>query len=138
MKIFALALVCCAAALAQDKVPVKVSKLETPEKALQLEVVVPAKPDAVWTAFTTSEGLNTWLWKDCTVDLKKGGGWIVHYSPTATGGGTIESLKPGKEIVIHAMAPEQFPEVRRLGTTATFAFEPAGAGTKVTLTQTGW
>ena len=70
-------------------VPETLAVKRAPEKALKFEVVVPAKPEVVWTAFTTSQGLNTWLWKDCTVELRKGGGWTVHYSPTATGGGTM-------------------------------------------------
>lgn len=36
------------------------------------------------------------------------------------------------------MAPEKFPEVRKVGTTATFDFEPVGDKTRVTLTQAGW
>jgi uncharacterized protein YndB with AHSA1/START domain len=138
MKTMALALTLCAAALAQtDAPPVKVTRLSSPEKALKFEVLIPGKIADVWTAFTTTEGLNTWLWKDCTVDLRAGGGWTVHF-PGSTGGGTIVSLKDGRQVVIHAMAPEKFPEVRRAGTTATFDFEPAGDQTRVTLTQTGW
>jgi uncharacterized protein YndB with AHSA1/START domain len=100
---------------------VKVTRIESP-KALKFEVVVPAKLDDVWTAFTTNDGLNTWLWQDCTVDLRNGGGWTVHYPGPATGGGTIISFQPKRQLVIHAMAPEKFPEVRATGTTATFDF----------------
>ena len=134
MKSAILAIALCGAAAAQ----VKVSKLATPEKALKFEVVVPAPVDEVWMAFSTSAGLNTWLWRDCTVDLVPGGGWIVHYPGGATGGGTIVSFDPGRRIEIHAMAPEKFPEVRRVGTTAVFEFAPDGEKTRVTLTQTGW
>jgi uncharacterized protein YndB with AHSA1/START domain len=141
MKTLTLAVALCAATLAQDApkppVSVKVTRLESP-KALKFEVVVPANVDDVWTAFTTSAGLNTWLWKDCTVDLREGGGWIVHYPGGSTGGGAIVSFKPGRQIVIHAMAPDKFPEVRTVGTTATFDFEPVDGKTRVTLTQTGW
>ena len=146
MKTFAFSLALCAAALSQDapKPPasVKVTRIDAP-KALKFEVVVPAKIEDVWTAFTTSGGLNTWLWKDCTVDLREGGGWTVHYPGGATGGGTIVSFQDGRQIVIHAMAPEKFPEVRRAGTTATFDFEALNDGTggdktRVTLVQTGW
>src|SRR5882724_7722322 len=120
MKSIALTLACCAAALAQpEPSPVKVNKLTTPGKALKFEVLIPGKGADVWNAFTTTEGLNTWLWKDCTVDLRPGGGWTVHYPGGATGGGTIVSLQTGRQVVIHAMAPEKFPEVRRVGTTAT-------------------
>lgn len=119
--------------------PVKVTKLTAPEKALTFEVVVPAKPAEVWAALTTVAGLNTWLWRDCTVELREGGEWTVHYPGGATGGGTIVSFDTGRRLTIHAMAPEKFPEVRRTGTTAVFEIAPEGDGaTKVTLTQTGW
>src|SRR5579862_3796129 len=102
------------AAPAQDapkkKSPVEVTRVSQPEKALKFEVVVPAKPADVWQAFTTGSGLQTWLWQDCTVDLREGGGWIVHYPGGKTGGGTVVSFKPGRQVVIHAMAPEKFPE----------------------------
>ncbi len=141
MKTLGLAIAICATAFAQDapKPPasVKVTRLDSP-KALKFEVLIPGKLDDVWTAFTTGAGLNTWLWKDCTVDLREGGGWLVHYPGGATGGGTIVSFQPARRIVIHAMAPEKFPEVRSVGTTATFDFEAVGDKTRVSLTQIGW
>jgi uncharacterized protein YndB with AHSA1/START domain len=117
---------------------VKVTKLEEPEKALLFEVTVPAKLDEVWRAFTTKEGAQEWLWPDMTVELKEGGDWIVHYPGGKTGGGTIVGFEPMHSITMRAMAPEQFPEVRRERTTAVFRFEAAESGTKVTLLQTGW
>src|SRR5579871_5890383 len=117
---------------------VTMTKISSPEKALRFEVVVPGKPAEVWQAFSTSAGLSTWLWKDCTVDLREGGGWIVHYPGGKTGGGTIVSFQDGRQMTIHAMAPEQFPEERSVGTTAVFEFSAAEGGTRVTLTQTGW
>jgi len=102
-------------------------------------VRVPGTRDAVWQAFTTTEGLNSWLWKDCAVDLRKGGSWIVNFPGGKTGGGTIEKFKRGSEIRMHAMAPEQFPTVRSVGTTAVFQFQAVGdTATIVRLVQTGW
>jgi uncharacterized protein YndB with AHSA1/START domain len=145
-KLFCIAL--CAAPLAahaqntdaapKGKSPVEVTRVKEPEKALKFGVVVAAKPADVWQAFTTSAGLDTWLWQDCTVDLREGGGWIVHFPGGKTAGGTIVSFRDGRQLVLHAMAPEQFPEVRKAGTTAVFDFEQEGEGTRVTLTQTGW
>jgi uncharacterized protein YndB with AHSA1/START domain len=122
---------------AGDK-PVKVSKIDNPEKALLFEVTVPAKLDDVWRAFTTKEGAQEWLWPDMTVELRDGGDWIVHYPGGKTGGGTIVSFEPMQSITMRAMAPERFPEVRRERTTAVFRFEATDSGTKVTLLQTGW
>jgi uncharacterized protein YndB with AHSA1/START domain len=124
-------------AIASDN-PVKVSKTDSPEKALFFEVTVPAKLDDVWRAFTTKEGAEEWLWPDMTVELREGGDWIVHYPGGKTGGGTIVSFEPMQSITLRAMAPEQFPEVRRERTTAVFRFEATESGTKVTLLQTGW
>lgn len=125
--------------MTQPPGPVLVQQIAAPEKALRFEVVVPASVDQVWTAFSTSEGLRTWLWKEARVDLRPGGDWIVQYTPTATGGGTIASFEPGRELAIRALAPERFPTVRQTRTLAVFRFEPSGpTATRVTLVQTGW
>ena len=106
--------------------PVTVEKVATPAKALRFEVVVPASLDDVWNAFGTKAGMETWIWREARVDLRPGGEWTVVYTPTATGGGTIVSLIPKKQIVMSAMAPEQFPTVRKERTTATWGFESLG------------
>lgn len=119
--------------------PVTVTKIEQPAKALRFEAIVPASVDDVWTAFATSEGLATWLWRDVRVDARPGGDWLVLYPGGKTGGGTIVSITPKQQIVISALAPEQFPVVRATRTRATFEFSPVSAtSTKVTLVQTGW
>jgi uncharacterized protein YndB with AHSA1/START domain len=107
------------------------------DKALIIELTIPAPLGDVWDAFTTQKGLSTWLAPNVTVDLRPGGDWIVHF-PQSTGGGTILSFVPQKEIVISALAPEKFPVVRAARTHAVFTFEPRGASTLVRLTQTGW
>jgi uncharacterized protein YndB with AHSA1/START domain len=118
--------------------PVKMTKLAAPEKALIFEVLVPAKPADVWKAFSTSDGLSTWLTPGAVVDLRKGGEWTAHFPGGSTGGGTIKSYVPEKEMTIAALCPEQFPNVRRERTNAKFEFVPADNGTLVRLTQTGW
>jgi uncharacterized protein YndB with AHSA1/START domain len=119
--------------------PVTVTKIREPKKELQMEVQVPGARDSVWQAFTTTAGLDSWMWRDCSVDLRRGGGWLIHFPGGSTGGGTIERFKRGHEITIHAMAPETFPTVRAKGTTAVFQFEAVGdTATRVRLIQTGW
>jgi uncharacterized protein YndB with AHSA1/START domain len=118
--------------------PVTVVKQQTPEKALILEVTIPAPPAAVWQAFATSDGLSTWLTPGAVVDLRKGGEWTAHFPGGKTGGGTILGFTPEKEMILAAMAPEQFPAVRSERTTATFRFTAKGNSTQVRLVQTGW
>jgi uncharacterized protein YndB with AHSA1/START domain len=118
--------------------PVTVTKVAGPEKALRFEVTVSASLDDVWGAFTTTDGLATWLWRDVRVDLRPGGDWFAIF-PQSTGGGTIVSLTPKTQLVIAALAPERFPMVREARTQATFQFAAVTpVSTKVTLVQTGW
>jgi hypothetical protein len=72
------------------------------------------------------------------VDLRPGGEWTAHFPGGKTGGGTIVSFVPEQEMVLMAMAPEQFPAVRAQRTRARFQFESRGEFTVVRLTQTGW
>lgn len=119
--------------------PVTTERLTTPEKALHFAVVVPAPIAEVWDALTTTAGLQTWLWRDVRTELRPGGDWLVLYTPTATGGGTIVSFVPQRELVLRALAPEQFPTVRRTRTDVTFQLTAVSATTtRVTLHQTGW
>jgi uncharacterized protein YndB with AHSA1/START domain len=119
---------------------VTVTETALPEKRLDFEVTVPAPIDKVWTALTTSDGLKTWLWQDCRVDLRPGGDWLVNYPGGSTGGGTITAFEAPSRIEIAAMAPEQFPTVRRERTRAVFTLKAAadGKSTLVELAQTGW
>jgi uncharacterized protein YndB with AHSA1/START domain len=107
------------------------------DKELVIEVTVPAAVPEVWKAFTTKEGLSTWLAPQVSVDLRPGGDWIVHF-PGSTGGGTIVSFIPEHQLVISALAPDKFPAVRARRTLAVFEFKRRGDHTVVRLTQTGW
>jgi uncharacterized protein YndB with AHSA1/START domain len=91
----------------------------------------------VWRAFTTNEGLSSWLAPDVSVDLRKGGDWLVKF-PGSTAGGTIVSFVPQKELVLRALAPDRFPHVRTARTHAVFTFTAKGNNTLVRLSQTGW
>jgi uncharacterized protein YndB with AHSA1/START domain len=118
--------------------PVTVTKITSPERALRFEVTVAASVDEVWAAFTTNDGLATWLWRDTRVDARPGGDWLAIF-PQSTAGGTIVSLTPKTQLVIAAMAPEKFPAVRAARTRALFEFAAvSAASTRVSLLQTGW
>jgi uncharacterized protein YndB with AHSA1/START domain len=130
-------LVAIASAFGQSQA-VTVTKESTPVKALVFEVMVPAPRAEVWQAFTTSDGLSTWLTPGAVTELRNGGGWTAHFPGGKTGGGTILSFVPQQEVVMSAMAPEKFPTVRAERTTAKFQFEAKGDTTLIRLVQTGW
>ncbi|MCA1582627.1 MAG: SRPBCC domain-containing protein [Acidobacteria bacterium] len=118
---------------------VKVTETRSPAKRLYFEVVVPATPERVWAAFTTSEGLTTWLAPSAKVRLELGGEWQVSFGSGAPSGGNVLSWLPMEMLSVNAMAPEWFPTVRRDRTIAVFRFEPVGEKqTRVRLAQIGW
>ena len=106
-------------------------------QALVIELSIPAPLPEVWKAFTTTDGLSSWLAPEVSVDLRKGGDWLIKF-PGSTAGGTIVSFVPQKELVLSALAPDRFPHVRAARTRAVFTFTAKGNNTLVRLSQTGW
>jgi uncharacterized protein YndB with AHSA1/START domain len=118
---------------------VTVTVTRAAQKMLEFKVDVPAPLDAVWESMTTSAGLITWLTPDAEVDLRPGGNWLAKFPGAPPGGGKIENFTPKTRIAIRAMAPDQFPTVRREGTDAVFEMASLDPQTtRVTLTQTDW
>jgi uncharacterized protein YndB with AHSA1/START domain len=118
---------------------VEVTLTRAPEKRLDFVVVVPANLDQVWQAMTTSEGLSTWLWAVSKVDLRLGGAWEADFPGGKTAGGNILSFLPQEMLALSAMAPEEFPTVRRERTQAVFFFESVDpTHTRIRLSQIGW
>src|ERR1700679_356344 len=101
MKIF---LLFALAVVAFAESPVTLIRQPAPDKALILEVTIPAGRAEVWRAFSTSAGLSTWLTPHAAVDLREGGEWTAHYPGGHTGGGTIVSFVPMREMTLRAMA----------------------------------
>src|ERR1700683_94630 len=119
---------------------VTITRTTSPEKRLDFEVTIPASVPDVWEALSTSKGLSTWLFPNAVVDLRPGGDWLVKFPGGSTGGGTIIAFVPQQKIEIAALAPDQFPTVRRERTHATFELRASadGKATVLHLTQTGW
>src|SRR5579863_2392293 len=122
-----------------DDSPVKVTKTSVPQKRLDFEVEIPAPVNEVWNCFSTREGMISWITPDAEIEMRVGGDWLAKYPGVLPGGGKIVSFEPEQFITIHAMAPEQFPTVRKEGTTAVFTFIVLDEHhTIVHLSQVGW
>jgi uncharacterized protein YndB with AHSA1/START domain len=124
---------------AAQESPVRVTKTSVPQKRLDFEVEIPARVDEVWKCFSTRKGMITWITPDAEVDMRPGGAWLAKYPGELPGGGRIVSFEPEQFLTLHAMAPEQFPTVRKEGTTAVFTFDAVDEHrTIVHLSQVGW
>lgn len=85
-------------------------------RPLSHEAIVNAPVSKVWAAFTTSQGLESWMTAHATIDLRVGGKMRTQYDPkgSVTDDGAIEntilSFEPGRMLSIKvSKAPAKFP-----------------------------
>jgi uncharacterized protein YndB with AHSA1/START domain/ketosteroid isomerase-like protein len=98
------------------------------------EAIVEAPPSAVWTAWTTGEGLRAWLAPHADIDLRLGGLMRTNYSQQGTLAdprtieNTILAFDPGRMLSIRVSKfPRDFPFPNAIGNMWTVIyFEPAG------------
>ena len=104
---------------------------------IERSLVLAHPPAKVWAALTTAEGLGTWFGNQATIDLRPGGPATM----TWTGGHRADMRVERVEepavfgFTWHIMGlPDSDP--RR--TYVEFTLEPAGAGTRLTVVETGF
>jgi len=111
------------------------------------EGIVNAPLEAVWNAFTTREGLESWMVAKTEIDLKAGGSWRTSYSKESTLDDDaaihhmILAYDPGKMFSFRTVKfPKGFPfpnAIRKAWTVV--YFEPMGdRQTKVTVRMLGF
>jgi uncharacterized protein YndB with AHSA1/START domain len=100
-----------------------------------IEIVQP--PAKVWAALTTAEGLGTWFGNQATIDLRPGGSAEMTWTSGDKANMRIERVEEptvfGFTWQINGL-PEDDP--RR--TYVEFTLEPAGAGTRLTVVESGF
>ncbi|MFG2045287.1 SRPBCC domain-containing protein [Dactylosporangium sp. NPDC048998] len=94
-------------------------------------------PAKVWAALTTAEGLGTWFGNGATVDLREGGSAQLTWDSGDKANIRIERVEEpavfGFTWGIYGLAED---DPRR--TYVEFTLEPAGAGTRLTMVETGF
>lgn len=103
---------------------------------LEVEARITAPLDSVWAAWSTGEGLRSWMAPHADIDLRVGGLMRANYQADGElgDGNTIEnrvlSYEPGRMLSIQvARAPEGFPfaqAVQRMWTVIQLSPEDAG------------
>jgi uncharacterized protein YndB with AHSA1/START domain len=94
-------------------------------------------PDTVWAALTTAEGLGAWFGNDAAIDLRPGGTARMRW----TGGPTVDMRVERVEeptVFGFTWAIYGLPEDDPRRTHVEFTLEPAGAGTRLRVVETGF
>ncbi|MEV7622027.1 SRPBCC domain-containing protein [Actinoplanes sp. NPDC089786] len=94
-------------------------------------------PERVWAALTTAEGLGTWFGNKAQVDLRVGGQAKLAWDSGDTATLTIERLEPPR-VFAYTWPIYGLPESDPRRTYVEFTLEPVGAGTTLTMVETGF
>jgi uncharacterized protein YndB with AHSA1/START domain len=104
---------------------------------IERTVHVAQQPATVWAALTTAEGLSAWFGNEATIDLRPGGSARMTWSGGETADMRVERVEApavfGFTWHIYGL-PDDDP--RR--TYVEITLEPAGAGTRLTVVETGF
>jgi uncharacterized protein YndB with AHSA1/START domain len=95
-------------------------------------------PEKVWAALTTAEGLGAWFGDEAAIDLRPGGSARMRWS----GGGYTAHMRVERveEPAVFGFTWHIFglPDDDPRRTYVEFTLEPAGAGTRLTVTESGF
>ncbi len=137
MKVISLGAMVCALALT--------TCAAAEERALTKQVTVKAPVDAVWNAWTTTEGIKSFFAPDARVEARPGGPFEVYINPYAQPGmkGADDmrflAVQDRKMISYTWNAPPHLPEARQQRTVVIVRFMPVSeTETQVTMTHLGW
>ena len=114
--------------------------------AIVSEAVVNAPVEAVWNAWTTVEGIQSWMVAKTDIDLRVGGLWRTSYTRDADLAGDtaihhrILAFDAGRMLAFQTVkTPKNFPFAGIAQTWTVVYLEPAGSGrTKVTVRMVGY
>lgn len=115
------------------------------ERAIVRNASVPAPVAEVWRAWTTDEGIRSWLVEDSRIELRVGGPFELYFIPDAPLGGRgsegcqVIGFQQPTLLTFTWNAPPHLPQARAQRSVVVLRLRPQqDAGTRVELTQLGW
>ena len=94
-------------------------------------------PSVVWTALTTAEGLAAWFGDEVVIDLRQGGAARMAWANGNTADMRIERVEEPR-VFAYTWHIYGLPDDDPRRTYVEFTLEPVGAGTRLTLVESGF
>jgi len=104
---------------------------------IERTVVLAHPPGVVWAALTTAEGLAAWFGDEAAIDLRPGGMAQMSWA----GGPTVQMrVERAEEPAVFGFTWPVYglPDGDPRRTYVEFTLEPSGAGTRLTVTESGF
>jgi len=119
--------------------------IRDPERRIRVETVVPASIDSVWDAWTTEDGIRSFLAPACHVEARIDGPYEIYFAPElppgqrGSEGMRILAMQPPHLLSFTWNAPPHLPNIRgqRTAVVVRLAAEDE-EHTHVSLIHTGW
>ena len=104
---------------------------------IERTVDIAQPPATVWSALTTAEGLSSWFGQEASIDLRPGGSARMTWDSGHTAEMRVERVE---EPAVFGYTWHIFglPDEDPRRTYVEFTLEPAGAGTRLTVVETGF
>ena len=94
-------------------------------------------PAKVWAALTTAEGLSAWFGQQVRIDLRPGGSALMKWDNGYTADMRVERVEE-PTVFGYTWSIQGLSEDDPRRTYVEFTLEPAGAGTRLTVVETGF
>ncbi|MEV6912026.1 SRPBCC domain-containing protein [Amycolatopsis sp. NPDC051071] len=104
---------------------------------IERTVEIAHPPAKVWAALTTAEGLGTWFGNQASIDLRPGGDAEMKWDDGNKANMRVERIEE-PEIFGFTWHIYGLPEEDPRRTYVEFTLEPVGAGTKLTVVESGF
>jgi uncharacterized protein YndB with AHSA1/START domain len=104
---------------------------------IERTVEIAQPPAKVWAALTTAEGLNAWFGKEASIDLRPGGSARMRFDNGSTVHMRVERVEE-PAVFGYTWQVYGLPEDDPRRTYVEFTLEPAGAGTRLTVVESGF
>jgi uncharacterized protein YndB with AHSA1/START domain len=105
---------------------------------IERTVELAAPPDKVWAALTTAEGLSAWFGDEATIDLRPGGAARMTWAAEGfTARMRVERVEEPR-VFGYTWGIYGLPQDDPRRTYVEFTLEPRGAGTRLTVVETGF
>jgi uncharacterized protein YndB with AHSA1/START domain len=104
---------------------------------IERTVEIAQPPAKVWAALTTAEGLNAWFGTETSIDLRPGGSARMRFDNGSTVNMRVERVEE-PTVFGYTWQVYGLPEDDPRRTYVEFTLEPAGAGTRLTVVESGF
>jgi uncharacterized protein YndB with AHSA1/START domain len=104
---------------------------------IERTVEIAHEPATVWAALTTADGLSAWFGNHATIDLRPGGSASMKWDSGHTADMRVERVEE-PEVFAFTWHIYGLPEDDPRRTYVEFTLQPAGAGTRLTVVESGF